>query len=72
MYDCAVYEQEISHFNRITRPSVHQQPGLGVSCTGVDASDDCTAEVHILGTYLSGCFGPMTLEHDIRTLSFLT
>jgi len=69
MYDCAVYEQEMSHFNRITRPSVHQLPG--VSGTGFDACYDCTAEIHILGTYLSGGFGPMTRTHDIRTLSFL-
>ena len=69
MYDCAAYEQEMSHFNRITRPSVHQLPG--VSGTGFDACYDCTAEIHILGTYLSGGFGPMTRTHDIRTLSFL-
>jgi hypothetical protein len=70
LYDCAVYEQEMSHFNRITRPSVHQRPGV-VSGTGFDACYDCTAEIHILGTYLAGGFGPMPLEHDIGTLSFL-
>ena len=71
LYDCVVYEQEMSHFNRIIRPSVHQCARAGVEGTGFDACYDCTAEIHILEAYLTGGFGPMAQEHDIKTLSFL-
>ena len=47
-YNCLVYEREMSHFNRITRPSVHAQP---VRRGGLDGCFDCASEIALLMMY---------------------
>ena len=49
-YDCLVYEEEMSFFNKVVRPSIHYQPVRG---GGLDGCYDCTAEVTLLRTYVT-------------------
>ena len=46
-YDCKAYEEEMSFFNRVVRPSVHPHPPV----RGLDACFDCTAEISLLAQY---------------------
>ena len=49
VYDCLAYEEEMCHFNRVVRPSIHGgQKETGV---GLDGCYDCTAEVRLLEKY---------------------
>ena len=70
MYLCRVYEQEMSFFNRIARPSVHVGR-FSVKGVGYDACYDCTAEMRILGRYLVEGYGSVSGEFDLGTLSRL-
>lgn len=70
MYDCRVYEQEMSFFNRVARPSVHARE-FSAKGVGYDGCYDCTAEVCILGEYLAGGFGLVDGVSDVGTLSQL-
>jgi hypothetical protein len=49
MYDCLVYEEEMCHFNRVTRPSIHL--GQQSRCDGLDGCYDCAAETRLLELY---------------------
>ena len=48
MYNCLAYEEEMCHFNRVMRPSVHlgQQPSRSL-----DGCYDCAAEARLLELY---------------------
>jgi cap2 methyltransferase len=46
-YDCKAYEEEMSHFNHMVRPSIHEHPEI----RGLDGCFDCTAEVALLAQY---------------------
>ena len=65
-YDCLIYEQEMSYFNRITRPSVHERLVRG---GGFDGCYDCFAEVRILQGYLFGGFSRRWRATSVVTLS---
>ncbi len=47
-YNCLAYEEEMSHFNRVTRPSIHFQP---VRNGILDGCFDCASEVALLTQY---------------------
>lgn len=48
-YNCSAYEEEMSYFNRVVRPSIHaEQP---VRRNGLDGCFDCAAEVELLTRY---------------------
>ena len=47
IYDCLAYEEEMCHFNRVVRPSIHR----GHREQGLDGCYDCTAEVRLLEKY---------------------
>ena len=68
LYDCKIYEEEMSYFNRITRPSVHGWQNGG---RAFDACYDCTAERRILEAFLVGRFSPMAEQHSVYSLSGL-
>ena len=49
VYDCLAYKEEMCYFNRVTRPSVHQEQMQRRD--GLDGCYDCTAECALLKTY---------------------
>lgn len=60
-YNCDIYEQEMSYFNRETRPSVYDQP---CDIENFNQNFDCASEVEILTLYVKKY---MTSEtHGIR------
>ena len=65
-YDCHIYEQEMSFFNRITRPSVHESPVRG---NVFDGCYDCFAEIRILQAYLLGGFSPRWQATSVASMS---
>jgi len=49
MYNCLVYEEEMCHFNRVMRPSIHS--GQKSRDDGLDGCYDCAAETRLLELY---------------------
>ena len=60
-YDCKVYEEEMSFFNRVVRPSIHPHPPV----RGLDACFDCTAEVNLLAQYCLRTHGSVAAVADL-------
>ena len=49
IYDCLAYEEEMCYFNRVVRPSIHNEQRE--FSRGLDGCYDCTAEVRLLERY---------------------
>ena len=62
LYDCFAYEEEMCYFNRVIRPSTHNQP---LRAGGLDACYDCAAEVAVLDQYIAS-------RGDLRTVAALS
>ena len=63
-YDCVKYEQQMSFFNRRTRPSIYKAQFV----PGLDSCFDCTAEVAVLTEYVRRA-GEKNICDSVKALS---